>query len=142
MSDEVKDQTAQEQEMVYNQTQRRKILDRITDKAIDNEDPEMLKIALKALDDSDKSSLGILKLNQKDRDSQKNSDNTEVLAAALIHASDRRAARGRPEIQSSSVGNTRLPADRKPKYDSSMRDATPGNENTDAFKRRLGADKG
>lgn len=125
------------EELQYTQEHRRKIVDSIITKAITNEDPEMLDKAMKALDGIDKNALGRLKLTQKENDSKTNADNVQVLAAALIHASEQRAARGERPMTSSDVIGTKLPESRRPKYDPTIRDKTPGNENVNEFKQRM-----
>lgn len=124
------------EEMDYTQRGRRRIADKILEKAIDNEDPEMLDKAMKALDGMDKNSLGRLKLNQKDQENKTNASNGEAMASLIIELSNQRT-NGRRNNAPSNVGNTKLPDDRRPKYDDSVRDKTSGTENTREFNDRI-----
>lgn len=126
-------------DMDYTQSQRQRIADKIINKAIDNEDPEMLNVAMKALDGMDKNSLGRLKINQKQQENNNSAASTEALAGVVLALSDRRTNRGRPAVSSSAVPGTKLPEGRRPAYDKSIRDTTPGTENTTEFTTRVEA---
>jgi hypothetical protein len=121
----------------YTQDIRRKIVTGIASKAISDGDPEMLDKTMKALDGMDKQSLGKLKLNEKDKENQTNASNSEALAKYLVSLSDRRSTSSKPEIVGSDVPGQKLPEGRRPSYDSSIRDATAGTENTAEFTSRV-----
>lgn len=124
------------EEMDYTQRGRRRIADKILEKAIDNEDPEMLDKAMKALDGMDKNSLGRLKLNQKEQENKTAASNGEAMAALIIELSNKRTGGGRSSGPSV-VPGTKLPESRRPKYDDSIRDKTSGTENTREFNDRV-----
>jgi hypothetical protein len=125
------------QDLDYTQDKRRKIADAITDKAIENQDTEMLGLAMKALDGMDKQSLGKLKINEKSKENESRANEAEALSNYLVTLSDRRTARGKPEPTHSDVPGKKLPEDRRPAYDASIRDASAGNENTAEFTSRV-----
>lgn len=138
MSDEVVDQTqARHAELDYTNDRRRKIADKILDKAIANEDPEMLNVAMKALDGIDKNSLGRMKIKAKD-DANKNEESKgKQMAEVLVLLNERRTSRPRPVRGTSDVPGSKLPENRRPTYDPSIRDASAGAENTREFTTRI-----
>lgn len=138
MSEEVKDQTQlRNDELDYTNDRRRKIADRILDKAIANEDPEMLSVAMKALDGIDKNSLGRMKIKAKDDANKTEEQNGKQMAEVLLALAERRVNRPPPERTGSNVPGSKLPENRRPTYDDSIRDANAGTENTGEFTTRI-----
>lgn len=125
------------QDLDYTQGIRRRIVDGIADAAISDKDPEMLRTTMQALDGMDKVSLGRLKINEKSKENETKQNEAEALAKYLVTLSDRRTNDGQPERQYSDVPDQVLPANRRPKYDESVRDATAGSENTSEFTARI-----
>lgn len=141
MSDQTPEQIEKSfSDLDHTQGIRRRILDKIADKAIENEDPEMIELTLKTSADMDKVSLGRLKINEKSKANETKQNEAEALAKYLVTLSDRRTSDGRPEPQWSDVPNQALPANRRPKYDDSVRDASSGSENTAEFTARIEAE--
>lgn len=122
----------------FTQGKRRQFVDKTFDKALNNEDPEMLTLNFKVMADSDKVSLGRLKINEKEKENQTRADESDAMAKYLVSLSERRQAGGLPEATGhSNVIGSKLPAEHRPTYDPSVRDAAPGSENTTEFSRRM-----
>lgn len=138
MSEDVKDQTKErEAELDYTNGLRRRIADALVTKALVNEDPEMLSQAQKALDGIDRNALGRMKIKAKDDANKTEEQNGKQMAEVLLVLADRRVSKPRPVRTSSDVPGSKLPENRRPKYDDSIRDASAGSENTREFTTRI-----
>ena len=130
------------QDLDYTQSIRRQIVEGISKQAIDNKDPELLQRTMQALDGMDKQSLGKLKVNEKAKENETRADEAAAMAQYLVTLSDRRQREGKPEVQQNETVGRKLPAESRPAYDPSIRDASAGNENTAEFTERVEAQNG
>lgn len=125
------------QDLDYTQGIRRQIVNGIATEAIANKDPEMLRTTMQALDGMDKVSIGRLKINEKGKENETRADEAAAMAQYLVTLQERRQKDGRPEPTHNETASRRLPDDRRPAYDPSIRDAAAGSENTTEFTERV-----
>jgi hypothetical protein len=130
------------QDLDFTQGIRRRIVDGIASKAIEDKDPEMLRTTMQALDGMDKVSMGRLKLNEKAKENETRQDEAAAMAQYLVTLSDRRQKEGKPEVGHNETANRRLPESNRPTYDPSVRDSAAGSENTSEFTERVESNNG
>lgn len=130
------------QDLDYTQNLRRQIVEGISKQAIDNKDPELLQRTMQALDGMDKQSLGKLKINEKAKENETRADEAAAMAQYLVTLSDRRQKEGKPEVSHNDTVGRKLPDERRPTYDPSVRDSAAGSENTSEFTERIEGQNG
>uniref|UniRef100_A0AAU7PFI0 Terminase small subunit n=1 Tax=Burkholderia phage vB_BgluM-SURPRISE13 TaxID=3159457 RepID=A0AAU7PFI0_9VIRU len=130
------------QDLDYTTGIRKQIVAALLPDALGSKDPELARTVMQGLDGIDKVSLGRLKLNEKARENETRADEAAAMAQYLVTLADRRQKEGRPEVTHNETANRKLPADSRPAYDPSIRDAAAGSENTAEFTERVEGSNG
>ncbi|BAS04840.2 hypothetical protein [Ralstonia phage RSF1] len=130
------------QDLDYTTGVRKQIVTALLPDALGSKDPELARTVMQGLDGIDKVALGRLKLNEKAKENETRADEAAAMAQYLVTLSDRRQREGKPEVQQNETAGRKLPAESRPAYDPSIRDASAGNENTAEFTERVEAQNG
>lgn len=130
------------QDLDYTTGIRKQIVTALLPDALGSKDPELARTVMQGLDGIDKVALGRLKLNEKAKENETRADEAAAMAQYLVTLSDRRQKEGRPEVSHNETVGRKLPEDRRPAYDPSVRDSAAGSENTSEFTERIEGENG
>ncbi|BAQ02573.2 hypothetical protein [Ralstonia phage RSL2] len=130
------------QDLDYTNGVRKQIVSALLPDALTSKDPELARTVMQGLDGIDKVSLGRLKLNEKAKENETRADEAAAMAQYLVTLSDRRQKEGRPEVSHNDTAGRKLPDERRPTYDPSVRDSAAGSENTSEFTERIEGQNG
>jgi hypothetical protein len=125
------------QDLDYTTGVRKQIVAALLPDALGSKDPELARTVMQGLDGIDKVALGRLKLNEKSKENETRADEAAAMAQYLVTLSDRRQREGKPDVSHNETAGRKLPDERRPSYDPSVRDSAAGSENTSEFTERV-----